>query len=646
MQSYRAAVAQDADFADGIPEAIAWLGFSTRRNPFFLPPKGSAAADANVKPIRDIGIESGDSSGDVVARLRDAQDFILLDKKTDSPSAASEPAGNGLGGVPARIDLGGGSTLGGPPLPNGDGDGGGGGGGGGGPRRHTTRDRIRVMNNQLACAHDRIGELESSLRALEAERDGDSERAARVREAAEGAGRRKLTQKMYRLRGDAAVLEEGLEELDGEITAVRVRLFAERLDVARKRMLKDAFTAELSAKARARRRRAKKRNQSPNNRFSGNMSAQTNMHDEGDDDDDDDDKRHRQQDTSVAMVQARVRGIQARRPAGKSLEARTITPGRGERPQRHTSSPDEAAAAVRIGAAARGRLVRKRVAERTTRGISGPPSDVAAWSESAAGDRKQKSGTQVLTFAPGTPTAAPAGSSAFGDKLAQLESLGVVGVWAFFDSLGLGACSDYLRRRQPGGRDGDSSSGGSIDGTKLSRIARAPNPDAELLAAGVSARLHRVKLLSALGVGVGAVVAPGVAGSAERAPPPPPPPQQQPQPQPPSVTRDENASSSGRDGAATPVVAMAALHMVRMLRRQQDLVAGALLSKAEIFNPKDYLRVGVVRCGGGDGGGGGATEAVQTGATDPSGGAFLAPSLMLPELENVLSAQMRLSRQV
>lgn len=85
------------------------------------------------------------------------------------------------------------------------------------------------MNNQLACAHDRIGELESSLRALEAERDGDSERAARVREAAEGAGRRKLTQKMYRLRGDAAVLEEGLEELDGEITAVRVRLFAERL---------------------------------------------------------------------------------------------------------------------------------------------------------------------------------------------------------------------------------------------------------------------------------------------------------------------------------------------------------------------------------------------------------------------------------
>lgn len=85
------------------------------------------------------------------------------------------------------------------------------------------------MNSQLASAQDKIGDLENSLRALEAGREGDRERAARAREAAEEAGRRKLTQKMYGLRGDAAVLEEGLEELDGEITAVRIRLFAERL---------------------------------------------------------------------------------------------------------------------------------------------------------------------------------------------------------------------------------------------------------------------------------------------------------------------------------------------------------------------------------------------------------------------------------
>lgn len=86
-----------------------------------------------------------------------------------------------------------------------------------------------MICNQLACAQDKINELENRLRSLEAGRDGDRERAARAREAAEEAGRRKLTQKMYRLRGDAAVLEEGLEEVDGEITAIRVRLFAERL---------------------------------------------------------------------------------------------------------------------------------------------------------------------------------------------------------------------------------------------------------------------------------------------------------------------------------------------------------------------------------------------------------------------------------
>lgn len=236
MKSYRAALAQDADFADGIPEATAWLGFSTRRNPFFLPPKGVAAAtDTKNKPLlRDIGLDSEDGgSGDAVTRLRDAQEYILLETNIITPppgggGAASDLAGNGVGGAPppAGNGLTGSSTLvgGSPPPP-----GGGGVGGVGGPRRHTTRDRIRVMNSQLASAQDKISDLENSLRSLEAGRDGDRERAARARGAAEEAGRRKLTQKMYRLRGDAAVLEEGLEDLDGEITAVRVRLFAERL---------------------------------------------------------------------------------------------------------------------------------------------------------------------------------------------------------------------------------------------------------------------------------------------------------------------------------------------------------------------------------------------------------------------------------
>lgn len=85
------------------------------------------------------------------------------------------------------------------------------------------------MNGQLAVSQDRIRKLEDELDSLKVGREGDRERAARARAAAAEAGRRKMTQKMYQLRGDAAVLEEGLADLDGEISAVRVRLFAERL---------------------------------------------------------------------------------------------------------------------------------------------------------------------------------------------------------------------------------------------------------------------------------------------------------------------------------------------------------------------------------------------------------------------------------
>lgn len=212
MRSYREAVAQDADFANAT-EAAAWLGFSTRRNPLFLPPK-AAAVSAKTTPSSATIIDS-----DLLARLRDAQDFILLDKKPSSLSTGEAPA-DGVEGTMTVVDFSG-STL--------PGEGGGGGGGGGGPRRPTIRDRVRAMNGQLASSQERIRELEDTLGSLEAGRDSDRERAARARAAAAEAGRRKLTQKMYRLRGNAAFLEEGLAELDGEITAVRVRLFAERL---------------------------------------------------------------------------------------------------------------------------------------------------------------------------------------------------------------------------------------------------------------------------------------------------------------------------------------------------------------------------------------------------------------------------------
>lgn len=211
MRSYREAVAQDADFADGT-EAVPWLGFSTRRNPLFLPPK--AAANAYATPSSAI-----DMDGDLLARLRDAQDFILLDKAVPSSRTSEDPAADGAGGSPTAIDASG-STLSGEAA---------GGSSGGGPRRPTIRERVRAMNGQLAKNQERIRELEDALRSLEAGRDGDRERAARARGAAVEAGKRKLTQKMYRLRGNAAFLEEGLMELDGEITSFRVRLFAERL---------------------------------------------------------------------------------------------------------------------------------------------------------------------------------------------------------------------------------------------------------------------------------------------------------------------------------------------------------------------------------------------------------------------------------
>lgn len=225
MRSYREAVIQDADFADGIPEAIAWLGFSTRRNPLFLPPKTTTISpDKPSLPINstgnDIGLVGG---GDEQARLRDAQDFALdQHSHGGGPNAGKIPKPGSRSGRDANVGGGGlqddGSGILGPGRSP-----------GGTPLKRTLRDRVRSMNSQLADAQETIRGLEESLRSHEEERDRDRGRAARVREAAAEAGKQKLAQRMYRLRGAAAVLEEGVGSLVGEITAVRVRLFAERL---------------------------------------------------------------------------------------------------------------------------------------------------------------------------------------------------------------------------------------------------------------------------------------------------------------------------------------------------------------------------------------------------------------------------------
>ncbi|CAM9314335.1 unnamed protein product [Ectocarpus fasciculatus] len=615
MRSFRTAFAQDADFADGIPEAIAWLGFPTRRNPLFLPPKGAVKTDN--KPLSDIGLDSA-NSGDQLARLWDAQDFILLEK---------QPAP--LGGNGGFVEFAGGS---GGNVATKSGNNALGGGSSGSRRRPNIRDRIRGMSNQLAGAQGTIRDLEEKLRSLEAEREEDRERATRVRGAAREAGQRKMTQRMYRLRGDAAVLEEGIEDLDGEITAVRVRLFAERLDVARKRMLKDALTAEVSAQAKARRRKAKEQNQPNSSAATGTEGTE---------------RRRGKQDTSAVTIQARVRGMRARASLESEREARASrrrgSAGEEETDRRLACCGDndkgEEAAAVRIESAARGHLARKRAAEAAaTQGESRPAPPAACCSLNEPTKKEGEGRSEVLGNGATAAAVGPAPAPPLPpDSLAQLEALGAVGVRAFFDYLGLGGCADRLR-------GGDAGSSGAIDGARLAGIARASDPDAELLAAGVCARLHRVKLLSILGIGHGATTASeevvGVLDEGELAS---------------ASASSGNAvggvpcgercggsggsggggGGSGGGGGASPVAAMAALQMVRQLRRE-------LLPSAESTGPTDYNGNGATDPRGT---GGGKTEMLENRAAARGERESLVSEL-IPELEEVLSAQLRLSTQM
>lgn len=329
----------------------------------------------------------------------------------------------------------------------------------------------------------------------------------------------------------------------------------------------------------------------------------------------DDGTHRRQEDTSASAIQARVRGMQARRLDNQTHHVSDSTTGREGK--RRRSSRQEEAAAVRIGAAARGHLARKRAEEGVEQELCGLQTNEAGEELEATGAQQHQRDTEDFATASGAPMATPAaapraeaeaktgaaaGTPAGLEGLAEVEALGDVGVRAFFDSLGLGACTNRLREGN-----------GGIDGAELARIARSPNPDAELLAAGVSARLHRVKVLSALGVGVGVTQ---VASSATPLP------------------------GVGGGGGLARVTTVAVLHMVRQLRKEQDVVADALCKKSSGVELGQNLPPPRAEDRLSGGASGGSKETIETGA----GASFV--SLVLPEIEEVLSTQLQLSSQV
>lgn len=108
------------------------------------------------------------------------------------------------------------------------------------------------------------------------------------------------------------------------------------------------------------------------------------------------------------------------------------------------------------------------------------------------------------------PTVELTGKAVGAVDIQALENLGPTGVRALLDPLRLGAGAYGLYRRpghavdgivQAGGDEIKAHESGGINATDLARIVRSSDPNAELLAIGVGARLHRVRILSALGVG-------------------------------------------------------------------------------------------------------------------------------------------------
>lgn len=286
-------------------------------------------------------------------------------------------------------------------------------------------------------------------------------------------------------------------------------------------------------------------------------------------------KQERSSSAEAVMTQARHRGADSRTA---TAEAAAITSKDRTR--------DEAATCIQ--ASTRGHLMRKRVAtkwtavvseerEKVGRGqgtLSSPGEGSPSRGEEAREERGQPRRHTVSTDpddaseidleGPKEPNSDDRAAAA---ELSALETLGSAGVKAFFDSLGLVAYVEHLRTRQPSEeRKMESStelkSERGLDGSDLAKIARAPDPDAELLAIGVSARLHRVKVMTALGIKasgdrLGVECAPCRDGNAS------------------CRIRDNSLLNDALDKSRPAVAASVAMHMVRRIRQDQEAIVNA-----------------------------------------------------------------------
>lgn len=393
-------------------------------------------------------------------------------------------------------------------------------------------------------------------------------------------------------------------------------------------------------------------------------------------------------------IQAHIRGVRARAEVSALREQQR--------------SRDRAAA--RIGAVARGRLARKRGAAAAKKLLL-LPSDTSAVARARAVSLSatrpfgreetglsQKNSTNTCrttktraekvegdagVMASREPSRhgleipggeAAAGVAAVGPVAAatavRVETLGAEAVRTFFDSLGLGACTGWLCRRprstsEDDGHDGKVEQGTDgtwkVDGIELARIMRAEDSDAELLAIGVNSRLHRIKIMMALG-----------------------------------IKKDKDGRhAANRSSIAEPRIAdTAILHMVRRLRREQlalsdtlkrlqrfvenipaghelgevrsawrgvDALAGGCEERRRVFTARTNFDVSI----GSPAQSSSAHEykhritkedgkvpmdvSRQDGGVEASDGQEMpssAPALLLPELQEAVSAQEMISRQV
>lgn len=152
-------------------------------------------------------------------------------------------------------------------------------------------------------------------------------------------------------------------------------------------------------------------------------------------------------------------------------------------------------------------------------------------------------------------------------ELSALETLGPTGVKAFFDSLGLGAYAERLRIQPSEERKMESrtehQSERGLYGSDLAKIARAPDPDAELLAVGVTARLHRVKVMAALGIKasghrLGVECAPCRGGKAS------------------CRLRNNSLLNDALEKGRPAVTSAVSMHMVHRIRQDQEAIVNAL----------------------------------------------------------------------